>query len=66
METLENLERQVKKLNPKEFVKFRNWLLELDWEEWDRQLERDVKAGKLDALARKALDEHAAGKTTPL
>lgn len=32
---------------------------------WDRQLERDVEAGKLDALADEALREHAAGKTKP-
>jgi len=37
-----------------------------DWLEWDRQLETDVAAGKLDALAGKALRDHASGKSTPV
>jgi len=37
-----------------------------DWAAWDRQVERDVHAGRLDDLAETALRDHAAGKTTPL
>jgi hypothetical protein len=33
---------------------------------WDKQLESDVAAGKLDACAREALREHKAGRTTSL
>jgi len=33
-----------------------------DWEDWDRQLEADIAAGKLDALAEKALQELKAGR----
>jgi hypothetical protein len=53
-------------LSPEELSQFREWFLEFDWAVWDRQLERDVRAGKLDALADKALRDHAAGKTKPL
>lgn len=35
-------------------------------DEWDKQIERDVKAGKLDKLAQEAKREYEAGETTPL
>jgi hypothetical protein len=31
--------------------------MERDWEEWDKQIEADSKAGKLDFLAKEAMDE---------
>ena len=63
MGDVENLERQVKDLSPEELAAFRKWFLAYDWEVWERQLEQDVTAGKLDALAEKALRDHAAGKS---
>jgi hypothetical protein len=66
MSKLENLEQQVQDLSPEELQRFRDWFLAFDWAAWDRQLERDVAAGKLDALAEKALGEHEASKTTPV
>ena len=66
MGDVENLERQVKDLSPEELAAFRKWFLAYDCEVWDRQLEQDVAAGKLDALAEKALRDHAAGKSSRL
>ena len=66
MTTVEALEQQIQKLNPKELAELRDWFLEFEWSAWDKQLERDVKAGKLDKLGKKALADHAAGKTKPL
>lgn len=66
MSNVENIEHQVKALSPEELAAFRRWFLAYDWEAWDRQLEQDVAAGKLDALAEKALRDHAAGKSTKL
>ena len=43
---------------------FRRWYAAFDAETWDRQFEADVKAGKLDALADKALRDHNSGQTT--
>ena len=40
--------------------------LETDWEAWDRQLEEDVKAGKLDQLAEEVLEDLRAGRCTDL
>lgn len=66
MSIVETLERQVEQLDPKELAEFRDWFLEFEADAWDRQIEQDAKAGKLDALARKALEDHAAGRTTLL
>jgi hypothetical protein len=63
---VEKIEREIKGLSAEELAEFRAWYAEFDWAAWDRQLERDVGAGKLDSLAEKALREHAAGKTKAL
>lgn len=66
MTRVEQLEQEIEKLQPEEFAELRNWLLEKDWSAWDRQLEEDVAAGRLDKLAEDALAEHARGETTEL
>ena len=62
MTTIETLEEQVKALSRDDLSQFRQWFLEWDSDEWDRQIERDARAGKLDALASEALSEYNAGK----
>ena len=66
MGNIENIERQIEALSPEELAQFRAWFLEFDWTVWDRQLEADIQAGKLDRLAQEARHDHDAGKTTPL
>ena len=34
---------------------------ELDYQQWDQQLEQDINEGKLDVLAQEALTEFEAG-----
>jgi len=63
---VEKIKQDVQALSPEELAQFRAWFLEYDWAAWDRQLEHDVRAGKFDDLAEKALRDHAAGKTKPL
>jgi hypothetical protein len=66
MGKIERIEQDVQALSPEELAQFRTWFLEYDWAAWDRQIERDAQAGRLDDFAAKALRDHAAGKTTPL
>ncbi len=66
MEKLERLEQEIESLSPREAAEFRARFLEFDWQRWDRQFERDVTVGKLDALARDAAQDHDAGRTTEL
>ena len=65
MSSVEALRQQIQQLSPQELAELRDWFLEFEWEAWDQQLERDVEGGKLDALGKKALEEHAARRTTP-
>lgn len=64
MTKVEVLEEQIKALSPEEFTELRNWLLDRDWESWDRQIERDSTAGKLDRLFEEAREAHRQGKST--
>jgi hypothetical protein len=66
MTKIENLEGQVKQLTAEELAAFRAWFIEFDAEAWDRQFESDVRNGKLDELAARALRDHEAGRTTEL
>ena len=51
MRRVEQLEQQVQQLDPQEFTQFRDWFLEFEWDAWDREVERDAKAGKQKAKA---------------
>jgi hypothetical protein len=66
MSKVEKIAQDIQALSPEELAQFRVWFLEYDWAAWDRQVERDIQAGRLDDPAEKALRDHAAGKTTPL
>lgn len=66
MTRLEALQRDVEALTPKELAEFRSWFADYDGEVWDRQIEADSKAGKLDQLSAEALAEFDRGETTEL
>ncbi len=42
------------------------WLRDFKARQFDEQIERDIKAGKLDELGQRALAAHRAGRTKPL
>jgi hypothetical protein len=66
MTKIEQIEQDVRKLDRDELAAFRRWFREYDSEEWDRQIEDDVRAGKLDKLAEEALAAHRDGKSKEL
>jgi len=66
MTKIEQIEREVRDLTPKELAKFREWFAAFDAAEWDRQFEADVEAGRLDKLADDALADHRAGRSQKL
>lgn len=61
MASIEEIKSAIETLSPLEFARLRNWLLEKDWHEWDRQIEADSEAGKLDFLIDEAAEEKANG-----
>ena len=62
----EILEQQIAELDDASFSKLRDWLIEFDQSRWDKKLEEDSNAGKLDFLINAALAEHKAGLTRDL
>jgi hypothetical protein len=54
---VEAIESAILKLSPQELGKLADWVLDLDEQNWDKQIERDATAGKLDFLAKEALEE---------
>ncbi len=66
MSKVENIEREIQELSASELSAFRGWFVEFDAKAWERQIEEDARAGKLDALAEAALKDHKAGKSTAL
>lgn len=66
MSTVREISAAIRKLPVKELAKFRKWFVDFDADAWDKQLERDVRAGRLDNLAKEALRDFRAGRTTEL
>jgi len=66
MSEIEQLEKTVSNLSPKDLAQFRAWFLEFDERVWDQQIETDLKAGKLDTLIAEARTEFEQGKVQPL
>jgi hypothetical protein len=60
------LEQAISQLPAEELSQFAKWFEEYMADEWDKQIERDVAAGKLDHLIRKADEDIKAGRFTPL
>lgn len=66
MSEIEQLEKTVSNLSPKDLAQFRAWFLEFDARVWDEQIASDLKAGKLNSLLAEARAEYEQGKTRPL
>ncbi len=64
--SVQDLEIAVTVLSKEELAEFSRWFEEYLADEWDKKIEEDAKAGKLDRLAAAALAEYQAGKFTRL
>ena len=61
MNELDELQNLIRNLAPEDLAKFRAWFNEFDHELWDRQIEADMKSGKLDGLLDEAREDHLQG-----
>ena len=52
MPTVAEIQQAIMNLPKSDYARSRNWLLEYDWQEWDREFEEDVKAGKVAAMTK--------------
>ena len=64
--SVQELETAVTQLSRNELNQFAEWLDEYRARAWDRQIEEDAAAGRLDALVREAEADIAAGRVRPL
>jgi len=56
----------VEALPAEELVLLEEMIAEIKADRWEREIERDSLAGKLDRFADRARTEHRAGRTRPL
>jgi hypothetical protein len=66
MSTVDEIEDAILKLPDEDLAALRAWFAEFDAAAWDRQFERDVAGGALDALADEALRDSREGRCTDL
>ena len=66
MSKIDALKAEIERLPNKEFAELFRWLSEKDWERWDREIEADSQAGRLDFLVREAREEKAQGSLKDL
>jgi hypothetical protein len=64
--TVEDIEKAIAKLAPDELAEFRVWFEAFEADRFDRKIERNAKAGRLDRLADEALAEFRAGHVREL
>jgi len=64
--SLNELEAAVTRLPDADLAAFTRWFEEFLADAWDRRIEADIRAGRLDEAARRANADFEAGRCTPL
>ncbi len=64
--SVQELESIVTKLPADELARFSEWFEEFMADQWDRQIEQDMLAGRLDAAIKRADENYEAGHCKPL
>lgn len=66
MSKVQEIQDAVRHLSTEDLAAFREWFAEFDAILWDRQMEADIAAGRLDKLADEALQDLREGRCTDL
>ena len=61
MSSLTEIQQAIVSLTRSDYAELMRWLDEYDWEQWDRQIEADSDAGKLDFLLSQAREAKGQG-----
>lgn len=64
--SVQEIEAAVSQLSPDDLARFAEWFEEYRADEWDRQIEADARAGRLDALLAEVDAEIEREGTRPL
>ena len=62
----QDLQAAVSSLSPDELARFSAWFEEFLADQWDRQIEADILAGRFDAVGKRVDADFQAGRCTPL
>jgi hypothetical protein len=65
MSSIHEIEEAIANLPREDFLRLRDRIQQRFEDEWDRQFEEDVAAGRLEQAGERALSEHRAGRSTP-
>lgn len=66
MSKLDKLKAEIASLSNEEVAELFRWLSEKEWERWDKEIDADSQAGKLDFLVREGRDGKAKGNLKDL
>ena len=61
MKTVAEIQQAILELPKDDYAQLSRWFQELDWEQWDFEIEHDSSAGRLDFLAEQAAQAKADG-----
>ena len=63
---MEDLESAISRLSAEDLTRFSAWFEQFMEDRWDRQIEEDIKTGRLDAAGKRADEDFETGRCTPL
>ena len=63
---VKQIERAITELPAKELAELMRWLEDYHAQVWDKRIEEDLEAGRLDALLAEVDEEYEAGLSQPL
>jgi len=66
MTTVEDIEKAIAKIKPREFARLRAWFEEFQAARFDAAIKRDARDGKLDRAADQALADQRRGRSREL
>jgi hypothetical protein len=64
--SVQELENAIRQLSPEDFAQLARWIDEFRSDQWDKQIEADIQAGRLDNAGRRADADFDAGRCTLL
>jgi hypothetical protein len=64
--SITEIKTEISQLPPADLMDLAEWLEEYQADAWDRQIARDVKAGRFEAILQKVNEQAEAGQCRPL
>lgn len=64
--SVQEIEKAITQLTPEELAELSAWFADYQAKVWDEQIERDLDAGRLDALLKEVDAEYEADQAKPL